>query len=510
MKFQVPSGPLPRSLAVFLKSGLFTVRRKRFSTAHFSRAVLFSGLLAIAGCAVGPKYERPAATPSGKMPAAFSEQTATNIGDWKSGEPAAHLPRGEWWSLFHDPELDALEKRGGLANQELAEAIAHFEQARAAVTITRSALFPRLSLDPGIKRERTSANTGDRGVASQSRTFNNFNLSLDATWEPDLWGRVRRQTEAAKGRLEASRDELEAVKLSIQAEIASDYFSLRSVELEKDLVARTVEGYRRSLELTENRRRAGTVSDLDVSQARTQMNGAEALLPSLELRRVKLRHALATLCGEPASSFSLSTPGVFTTNFPEYGAGLPSELLERRPDVAAAERRMAAANAEVGVAQTAFYPRIVFHGLAGFQSLDAATWFSWPSRVWALGPSLELPLFTGGRNRAELAFAKSGYQAAVAAYRLTALTAFQEVEDQLAAQRLLAEEMAARDQALISARRTMEIAQNRYKAGLVTFLEVAVAENAALDHERELARLRAERLNATVALIKAVGGGFAL
>lgn len=302
--------------------------------------------------------------------------------------------------------------------------------------------------------------------------------------------------------------DLEALKLALQAELASDYLTLRALDREYAVVLRTTETFRRSLELTINRRKGGIATDLDVSEAETQLRTAEADLPALRLQRTRLVHALAVLCGQPASNFAINPEPKDQNEAPLVPAGLPSELLERRPDVAAAEQRMAAANAQVGVAQTAFYPRVRFDGLAGLQSVSASSWFDWPSRLWAVGPTLQFPLFTGGQNRAQLRFAKAAYDETVATYRQTVLTAFQEVEDQLAAQRQLKIQSAAESSALAAAQRTLEIANNRYKAGLVTYLEVATAQSSALGLERTLVQLRGQEQIAAVGLVKALGGGW--
>ena len=464
----------------------------------------------LAGCAIGPDYRLPAAIGTNRMPAAFAGAAAlTNMGNWKPAEPSAHLPRGVWWEIFGDSELNRLETAATEANQDLAVAFSRFEQARALMNVARADLFPQASATPNLTRQRTSVNMVDRGQASGvSHTYNTFTVPLDASWELDLWGRIRRQVEAARALLSAASDDLEAAKLAVQAEVATDYFVLRAMEAEYFLLQQTAEAYRRSLELTRNRRQGGIASDLDVAQAETQLTTTEAQLPAVDLQRAKLRHALGTLCGQAAGGFEPAPAQGALRSGPAIPISLPSELLERRPDIAAAERRMAAANAEVGVAQTAFYPRLLFQGAAGFQSIDASTLFDWPSRFWAVGPSLELPLFTGGRNRAQLAAARAAYNSAVGSYRKTVLIAFQEIEDQLAAQRLLAAELGAENAALASARRTLEIANNRYKAGLVTYLEVATAQSAALAHERTVVELGAQRLSASVALIKALGGGW--
>jgi multidrug efflux system outer membrane protein len=449
------------------------------------------------------------------MPAAFSGASSTN-GDWKPAQPSAHLPRGAWWEIFGDPELNRLETLATANNQQLAAAYANFQQARAQVNVARADFFPQVSTTPNYTRQRISGNQ-TRGAASSSRgsTFNTFSVPLDASWELDLWGRVRREVEGARARLTASADDLESTKLAIQAEVAIDYFSLRSLDAQYQLLEETVVAYRRSLELTQNRRKGGIATDLDVSQAETQLASTQAEEPAVERQRVTFLHAIATLCGEPAPIFEMrGTKGALgdakrtLDASPGIPVSVPSELLEHRPDIAAAERLMAAANADVGQAYAAFYPRVTLNGLAGFQSIDASTLFNWESRVWAFGPAVSLPLFTGGRNRAQLAAARAAYDAAVANYRQTVLSAFQDVEDQLSAQRLLAQQVEAETAALKSARRTLEISTTKYKGGVITYLEVAIAQSSSLAHEQTVVQLNAQRLAASVSLIKALGAGW--
>jgi multidrug efflux system outer membrane protein len=461
------------------------------------------------GCKVGPDYQRPAALGTNSVPNNFSGLAATNTGEWKIASPAAQLPHGAWWQLFADTELNQLELLASANSPELAGALARFDQARALIRVSRAQLFPQIEVDPNFNRQRTSFNapvTG--GAAGYTHTYNTFTLPLQAGWELDLWGRVRRQVESAQARASASADDLEATKLALEAEIATDYFTLRALDLEYDVLLRTTGTYRRSLDLTVNRRKGGIATDLDVSQAETQLRAAEAELPALRLQRTRLIDALATLCGQPAGRFMLGLAPIEKEEIPSIPAGLPSELLERRPDIAAAEQRMASANAQIGVAHTAFYPRVRFDGLAGLQSVSASSWFDWPSRLWSVGPTLQLPLFTGGQNRAQLAFAKAAYQETVSTYRQIVLNAFQEVEDQLAAQRQLTTQLAEEVSALQAAQRTLDIANNRYKAGLVTYLEVATSQSAALALERTVVQLRGQELVAAVGLIKAIGGGW--
>ena len=469
--------------------------------------------LLLAGCAVGPNYQRPAAFGTNTMPASFAGAMATNAGEWKPAQPSAHLPRGSWWELFGDPELNRLEGLATTNNQQLAAAFANFQQARALVGVARADYLPQISTTPSFNRQRTSANQFQR--SGQSSTYNTFSIPLDASWEIDLWGRVRREVESARARLSASADDLEAIKLALQAEVAVDYFTLRALDTQRQLLEETVVAYRRSLELTQNRRKGGIATELDVSQAETQLASTEAQIPAVQLQRATFQHALAALCGQPAPAFEVpGTKDALVAARTAFDAGsgvpvaVPSELLERRPDIAAAERRMAAANADVGLAHAAFYPRLMLNGLAGFQSIDANTLFNWESRVWSIGPSLSLPIFTGGRNRAQLAAARAAYDAALANYRQTVLNAFQEVEDQLAAQRLLAQQAAKESSALKSAHRTLDISLTKYKGGVITYLEVAIAQSSALAHEETVVQLSAQRLAASVSLIKALGAGW--
>lgn len=468
--------------------------------------ILCASALVLAGCAVGPNYNRPAPLGTNALPAAFTGDSTTN--QWKVAEPSAHIPRGAWWEVFGEPELNRLETLACSNNQQLAASIANFEQARALVGVSQAGFFPQLSLAPGYTRQRTSANQSSRGTtAGTSYTYGTFNVPLDASWEIDLWGRVRRTVEGSRAKMAAAADDLESLNLTIQSEVAIDYFLLRSYETQRRLYEETVTTYQRALELTQNRRKSGIVSDLDVSEAETQLRAAEAEIPAIKLQLANTRHALATLCGLPSPTFEIAE----STNsiaIPQIPASIPSELLESRPDVAAAERRMASANADVGVSKAAFFPTVTLNGLAGFQSVSASSLFNWESRLWSVGPSLSLPIFTGGRNKAQLASAKAAYEGTVANYRQTVLSAFQDVEDQLAAQRLLATQYDAENAALKSAKRTLEISMNRYKGGVITYLEVSTAQNAALSHEQNVVQLKASQLKASVSLVKALGAGW--
>ncbi len=478
---------------------------------------IFTGIIALAaglsGCAVGPDYHRPAAMQSQPLPETFSGGNPTNQTAWKIAEPSANAPRGNWWEMFDDPELNRLETLALTNNQNLAAAASRFEQARDLATAARSGYYPQLTAGgtPGgdINRQRTSVNQPQNGQpAGAAHTYDTFTAPIYLGWEIDLWGRVRRQSEAARANFIASADDLESAKLDVGAEVADDYFSLRTLDDEYALIASTIEDYRRSLELTQNRRRGGIVSDLDVAQAAIQLHTVEAELPEIQLRRAQTLHALAVICGRSPVVFFIATNSSAAAVIPGIPASLPAELLEHRPDIAAAEHRMAAANADVGVAKAAFFPAVRINGLAGFQSIDSSTWFDWPSRLWSVGPSVQLPLFTGGLNRAQLAAAHAAYDEMVSDYRQIVLGAFGEVEDALAAQRLLADEWNAENQALASSRRALEIANNRYQSGLVTYLDVATAQTDALNHEQATVQLAGARRMAAINLIKSLGGGW--
>jgi len=468
---------------------------------HFSLPLVALALLS--GCAVGPNYERPEAT---TIPAAYASVSSA----WQVARPQAQLPKGNWWEVFSDPNLDALEAQADAANQQLKAAAEKFMEARAALSFARGGLFPSMVVSGVATRQRSSANSPLQTTGlpyGQAATYDDYALPLDASYEFDLWGRVRRSVESARAQAQASADDLEAVKLAIQAEVAVDYFTLRALDSEQALISSSVKVFATSLDLTRNRRVGGIATDLDVAQAETLFKTTEAQLPAVALQRAKFEHALALLVGKPASLFRVPASPL-AAEAPAIPSGLPSELLERRPDISAAERRMAAANAAIGVAQAAFFPSLQLSGVAGLASVSSGSLLSSPSGFWALGPTLSLPLFEGGRLRASLAYAKASYQEVVADYRGAVLTAFAEVEDSLAAQSLLASQYQTESEALVAARRQLQLANNRYRDGLVTYLNVATAESAELDIEFTTVQLRGERLVAAVNLVKSLGGGW--
>jgi NodT family efflux transporter outer membrane factor (OMF) lipoprotein len=460
----------------------------------FFHRLFLLGLPLLAACTAGPDYVRPTV----EAPAAYKESSG-----WKQAQPGDHILRGAWWEAFNDPLLNELERQVSISNQTLAQAEARYRQARSLVQSARSAYVPTVSASASADRSRASAsgNTFNRGVRDS------FSISADAVWELDLWGRVRRSVESSQASAQASAADLESLRLSAQAELAQDYFLLRALDTQKQILEDTLEAYQRTLQLTQNQYAAGIVARADVVQAQTQLKSTQAQALDIGVQRAQLEHAIALLVGRPASTFSIA-PATLTAEPPAIPVGMPSELLERRPDIAAAERSMAAANAEIGVATAAYYPSITLSAIAGFQGSTLANLVSAPNRFWSLGPSLVHPFFDGGARRALTDQAVAAYDASVASYRETVLTGFKEVEDNLAALRILEEEARIQDEALQLARQSVQLTTNQYKAGLVSYLNVIVVQTSALDLERSAVAIRNSRLAASVALIRALGGGW--
>ncbi len=457
----------------------------------------------LAGCLVGPNYKRPEAT---VIPPSYAGVT----NGWELAHPQAQFPKGNWWEMFGDPELNSLEAQAYASNQQLKAAVQRFFEARDVVAQARAGLFPDVSLQGSYTRYRTSPNaplarTGQ--AIGHPNTYNDFITGLDLGYEVDLWGQVRRSVQSARARLQATADDLEFVQLEIQADVAVDYFTLRALDGELGVLHSSVDVFSESYELTTNRFAGGVANELEVAQSLTVLENTEAQLPAVKLDRARFEHALAVLLGQTATTFQLSERALSGAP-PLIPPGLPSELLERRPDISAAERQMAAANDQIGVAKAAFYPDVQLNGLTGFESVSAGTFLYWPSRFWEFGPTVNFPLFEGGRLRANLHQAQASYQEIVDDYRQTVLAAFQDVEDNLAAQNLLADQYATQSRALTAARDQLDAANNRYSDGLVTYLEVATAETTELSIEFSTVELRGQQFVAAVTLVKALGGGW--
>ena len=446
--------------------------------------------LALAGCAVGPDYQRPAVDAP-----AFKE-----TGAWKPAEPGEQLPRGKWWEAFGDPVLNGLEGRVEVSSNSLHIAEAQYRQAQATATIAGAALFPALNADGSASRAKSAA----RG-STPSATSASFGAGLAASWEFDLWGQVRRSVEAGRAAAAASAADLESVRLSLHAVLAQTYFSLRVADTQRSLYTRIVADFTRSLQIAQNRYAQGVDTRADVAAAETQLKTAQAQAIDLSLTRTQLEHALAILLGQPPAGFALPVADL-TVQPPAAPALIPSQQLERRPDIAAAERRLAAACAGIGVAKGGYFPVLSLSGSVGYQGPIIQNLFSAPNQTWALGSSVLAPLFDSGKVRAQVASARAVYEESLGTYRQTVLAAFQEVEDNLAASALLAREAAVQDEAVAAARQSATIILNQYKAGTVSYLNVVTAQSAQLDAERTAVQLLGRRLNASVTLLKAAGG----
>lgn len=447
-------------------------------------------LMALAGCASGPDYVRPDVT----TPAVFKEMQG-----WKPAEPADLIMNGKWWEMFNDVQLDRLMEQIDISNQNLAIAEAGFRQAMALARSARAAAYPTMTLDVSKVRSTTAGNAALKESAT---------MSLDAGWEIDVWGRVRRNVESEEASAQATAADLAAVRLSAQAQLAQNYLQLRVTDARQQLLDDTVRAYQRSYHMTQNQYAVGVAARSDVIQAQAQLKSAQAQALDNGVQRAQLEHAIALLTGQPASGFSIP-PSPLTATAPPVPPALPSLLLERRPDIAAAERRAAAANARIGVARSAYFPDLSLSASGGYQTASGiANLFKLPSRIWSLGPRLGQLIFDGGASKAATNQAIAAYDAAVAGYRQTVLTAFQEVEDNLAALRILEQEAAVQDEAVQAARRAVTLILNQYQAGTVSYVSVVTAQATALASEIKALDILNRRMAASVLLTKALGGGW--
>ena len=471
------------------------------------RTIVSLACLALfAGCSFAPKYAKP----SVQTPVAFKEMTPAQSQEtdgWKTAEPKDDVIRGQWWEMFHEPELNAFESQVNVSNQTVAVALANFLAARAVVNQSRSQYFPTVTASPSVTRSRQATSQNQSSSLSSASTFTEYSLPFDASWEPDFWGRIRNTVKANSLEAQATRADLENVRLTVQAEVAVDYFQLRVLDTQKQLLDATVIAYQESLKLTQTQYGAGLASDQDVAQAETQLNITLAQATDLGIQRAQLEHAIATLLGQSASSFSIATNSL-TTKPIAIPFGIPSQLLERRPDIAAAERRVAGANAQIGVARAAYYPTITLSGAAGYQNTSVQNLFSGPGLVWSVGATLAQTLFDGGLRKAVTEQSRAIYQGTVANYRQTVLTAFQEVEDNLSTLRILSQELQQQNAAVTSSQRYLNLANVRYTSGMDIYLNVIIAQTALLNNQRTALNLQMEQLTASVQLIKALGGGW--
>jgi len=449
----------------------------------------------LASCTVGPKYAQPT------VPTA---PAYTESAGWKTAQPSDAFQKGKWWEIFNEPELNTLEEQVAPANQSLKIAEANYREARASIQFQRSFQFPTVSAAPSITTNRISANYPVGGAGVQ---YGLFTLPINASFDADLWGRIRKAVEAAKEQSQASAADFENVKLELQTELASYYFTIRGLDSQKRLLDDTVVNYQKAYDLTNNRYNGGVASKAEVAQAKTQLNQTQAQVIDLGEQRARMEHGIAVLTGKAPEGFHVAVAQLQNV-IPEIPLGIPSELLQRRPDIAASERQVAAANAQIGIAKTAFYPDLVIAATGGLQAGNFVNWFTWPSRLWGLGPQLTQTIFDAGRRRSQVTISEAAYDATVASYRQTSLTAFQEVEDNLSTLRILETETAKQHEAVEAAENSQQLAMNRYKGGLVTYFEVITAQTIALTNERVEVDLLQRRMESAVQLVRALGGGW--
>ena len=474
---------------------------------HLRVGIALAMASCLSGCTVGPKYNRPSAA-SGTAYKELTPADYKNTEGWKVAQPKDDALRGKWWEIFNEPELNDLEEKVDVSNQSIASAAASFFAARALVKEARSQLFPTVSAGPSIATSRSSANT--RSVAtsvSSAGTISEFNLPFDATWEPDLFGRIRHTINAAAYGAQTGAADLANVRLTMQTDVAVDYFELRGQDALKQLLDSSVSDFQQSLELTKALYETGIGTDEAVAQAETQLEATQAQDAALGIQRANFEHAIATLTGQPASTFSIPVQPL-KTQPPAIPIGVPSQLLERRPDIAATERLVAQANAQIGVAEAAYFPTVTLSASAGFQSSSIATWFTWPSRFFSLGPTASETLFDGGLRHATVQQYKAQYDETVANYRQAVLTAFQQVEDNLSSLRILSTEIQYQDTAVKSAERSLSQALDRYKLGIDPYLNVITAQTTLLTNQQTAVNLRIQQMTASGGLIQALGGGW--
>ena len=456
-------------------------------------AAALAAIVGVGGCA----HRAPYVPPQPQTPPAFKEAS-----NWKSAQPRDDAARGAWWELFGDPELNALEARVDVSNQSLKAATAAFAQARALVRGARANLYPQVFAAPSISTVRPS---GTRAISTFHDAYGDYILPGDVSYEADVWGRLRGIVDATRAAAQATAADLETARLSLHAELALDYFLLRGLDREQDLLNGAVDAYEKALELTQNRFNGGLSSQADVAQAETQLEQTRAQAVDTGVQRAALEHAIAVLVGEPAAAFSV-TRAPLAALPPDVPAAVPSDLLERRADIASAERRIASAAAQVGVTESAFYPVITLSGAAGFETSSFGRWLAGASSFWSAGPAAVINIFDAGRRRAANEQARGGLEQASAIYQQTLLNAFREVEDQLAALRVLGQESEIQDRAVAASERSLTLATNRYRGGVTSYLEVLTAQSAALANQRAAVNVLVRRMGATVLLLKGLGG----
>jgi NodT family efflux transporter outer membrane factor (OMF) lipoprotein len=479
-------------------------RQRTMISVSSSRQALWLGIalatavLQFSGCAVGPNYHTPVA----ETPQAYKEE-----GNWKPAQPDDQHLGGDWWTIFQDPQLNALELQVNVSNQNLREAEAQYRQARAVVRYSRADYYPTVTAGPSATREQLSANRPFSTAGTFDLTQNDYVVPFDFSYQVDVWGRVRRTVESNREQAQASAADLATVNLSMHAALAVDYFQARSLDAQEQLLNATVKAYQDALDLNLNLFQGGIASEVEVEQARTQLQTTRAAAIDVGVLRAQYEHAVAILIGKPPAEFTLA-PLPLTAPPPQVPITVPSDLLERRPDIAAAERRVAAANAQIGVAKSAYYPQINLGASGGFESSNITTLLQGPSGLWSFGLTSMVTIFDVGRRRALTDQALAAYDYQVAAYRESVLTGFQQVEDNLAAVRILENEAKVQEEAVAAAQRSLDLSVTRYKGGVTSYLEVTVAQSAALSDQVTAVNILGRRMSNTVLLIQALGGGW--
>ncbi len=461
-------------------------------------AVVAAFALVSAGCLQVPAYQRP----STAVPQNFKEDPPKG---WKEAQPSDGVLRGKWWEIFGDPALNALEEQVSISNQNVQQAEAQFREAKAAVRVARSALFPLVTTSPSISVSQASSRLSSR--AGPSSVLGTYDFPFSASYTADVWGSIRRTITASANTAQSLAAALENARLLYQSELAQDYFQLHGMDSDAALLRETVQSYQEFLVLTRNRYAGGIASDSDVAQAETQLYTTQAQLTEIEVQRSQLEHAIAMLIGKPPAELTVPRAPIQVPP-PQIPVGVPSALLERRPDIAEAERQAAAANQQIGIAKAAFFPTLTLAASAGFESSSFLNWITFPSRFWTIGPQAAQILFDAGKRTAQVAQAQAGYDATAANYRQTVLTAFQQVEDNLSALRVLADEATELDQAVKSAERSLTVSTAQYRGGVATYLQVITTQSIALQNQRSAIDLQTRRMTASVLLIEALGGGW--
>ncbi len=468
--------------------------------------ILLSSISLLQGCNVGPKYNRP----SVQAPGSFKEVTPENLkkmDGWKVAQPQDGTLHGKWWEIFQDPQLNALEEQINISNQNVAAAFANFMAARALVREARAQYFPTVSVGPSILRQHQPSSTSSANSTFTGKSFTSYSFPFDASWTPDLWGRVRNTVRANIANAQASAADLENTRLTAQAELAVDYFQLHGQDALRQLLDSTVEAYAKSLELTKALYETGIDSDEAVGQAETQLDETRAAATNLGILRAQYEHAIALLVGQPASNLTIAAEPLKASP-PAVPFGIPAQLLERRPDVAATERLMEQANAQIGVARAAYFPTVTLGASAGFQTTEGSKWFTWPNRIWSVGPMVSETIYDGGLRRASVEQTRAVYDQTVATYRNTVLTAFQQVEDNLSTLRILSQEIQEQDEAVKAAQRVLVLANDRYRLGIDPYLNVITAQTSLLSNEQTALNLHIQQIVSSVQLIEALGGGW--